>query len=88
MIRIFAKIKNAQGGGNRFLMPVSLRYVKILAQEGIDWKGIHVIDAFSIVYSINIDMAKRVLRDIATKRMQEAGISEIVNASNADFDAL
>ena len=87
MIALYRKI-NLRQGTDRFLMPKSLHYIKILAEQGIDWKGLHIIDAFSLVCSIRIDHARTYLRMESKNKMQAAGISAIARATEKDFDAL
>lgn len=79
---------NLHSNAKRFPMPLSLQYIKELAEAGIDWKPLHVIDAFSLVCSLRIDACNKLLEQRARERMSEAGVKEIVPASEADFDAL
>ena len=69
-------------------MPLSLRYIKELAASGIDWRGLHVIDVFSLVCSLRIDTAREYLRRQAQSRMENAGIKSISRATASDLDAL
>lgn len=69
-------------------MPLSLQYIKELAEAGIDWQPLHVVDAFSLVCSLRIEMCRKLLTQRARSRMDAAGVKEIVPASEADFDAL
>lgn len=71
-----------------FPMPKSLVYIKELAAAGVDWKGLHLIDLTSLIYSIYLDRARQRLEYDRQKRMQEKGYKSITNASEADFDAL
>ena len=72
----------------QFSMPLSLRYIKELAAASIDYKGLHIIDLTSIVYSIRIDNAKQKLEMDRQKRMSERGIKNVRQATEADFNAL
>lgn len=69
-------------------MPKSLEYIKILGENGISWKDLHVTDAFSLVCSIRADAARKYLRYKAHERMSKAGVRNISVAGQADFDAL
>ena len=79
---------NLQSNAKFFPMPLSLQYIKELSEVGIDWKGVHVIDAFSLVCSIRLDACKKILARRSRERMDAAGIKEIAPASETDFDAL
>ena len=79
---------NLHSNAKRFPMPISLQYIKELGEKGIDWKGLHVIDVFSLVYSIRIDNCKKILSDKATARMSAAGVQAIMPASESDFESL
>ena len=87
MIEIYQKIK-IDIPQRRHSMPLSLRYIKELASVGIDWKGLHIIDITSLIYSIRIDNARQKLEMDRQKRMSERGIKEVRKATAADFDAL
>lgn len=69
-------------------MPLSLQYIKELAAAGIAWQPLHIIDAFSLVCALRIEMCKKILERRARERMDAEGIKEIVPASEEDFDAL
>lgn len=69
-------------------MPLSLQYIKELSEAGIDWRPLHVIDAFSLVYSLRIDACRKYLDRISKERMNAAGVSSISPATEEDFDAL
>lgn len=86
MVAIYEKIDNKEKP--QFTMPLSLRIIKESASAGIDWKGLHIADLFSIIYSIRIDNAKRYLEEQRQKKMQDKGIQEIRKASVEDFDKL
>lgn len=86
MVKIFEKIKNTETP--QFTMPLSLRIIKESSQVGIDWKYLHIIDLFSIIYSIRIDNAKQYLEQQRQKRMNEKGIQSISKATEEDFDKL
>ena len=86
MINIFNKIKNNERP--QFSMPLSLRIIKESSEAGIDWKCLHMVDLFSIIYSIRIDNAKRYLEQQRQTKMHERGISEISKATEEDFDKL
>jgi hypothetical protein len=72
----------------QFTMPLSLRLIKETASEGIDWKGLHIADLYSIIYSIRIDKAKRYLEEKRRERLQQRGIAEVKQATAQDFDNL
>lgn len=84
----YQKVQDLPDMTNRHLMPLSLRYIKILSEAGIDWKGLHIIDAFSLVCSINISAGRRYLSEKARQRQVRAGVKRIAPASAADFEAL
>lgn len=86
MIQIFSKIKNSEKP--QFSMPLSLRIIKESANAGIDWKSLHMVDLFSIIYSIRIENAKQYLEHQRQKAMHDRGISEISKATEEDFDNL
>lgn len=86
MVKIFEKIKNTETP--QFTMPLSLRIIKESSQVGIDWKYLHIVDLFSIIYSIRIDNAKQYLEQQKQKRMSEKGIQSISKATEEDFDNL
>ena len=88
MITVFKKIRDLPKEGNRHLMPLSLRYIRILSEAGIDWRGIHIIDAFSLVCALNISAARQVLDAKNKERRAKAGIKEIRSATSEEFDAL
>mgnify|MGYP000884841252 CR=1 FL=1 len=85
LIEIYQKIK-VDIPKKQFSMPLSLRYIKELA--GIDWRGLHIIDLTSLVYSIRIDNARQKLEMDRQKKMSERGIKEIRQATESDFNAL
>ena len=85
MINVYKKFKEPRQSKNH-LMPLSLRYIKVLSAEGIPWQSLHVIDAFSIYCAICIDKARTYLRDKAKERMSRAGVSNISRATESDFD--
>ena len=86
MVKIFEKIKNTETP--QFTMPLSLRIIKESSQVGIDWKYLHIVDLFSIIYSIRIDNAREVLKYERSKKMQERGIESITSATEKDFNEL
>ena len=86
MVKTFEKIKNT--AKPQFTMPLSLRIIKESSQVGIDWKYLHIVDLFSIIYSIRIDNAKQYLEQQRQKRMSEKGIQSISKATEEDFDNL
>lgn len=69
-------------------MPISLQYIKELAEVGIDWQPLHVIDAFSLVCSLRIDACRKYLDKVSKERMNAVGVSSITSATEQDFDAL
>lgn len=86
--KVFERIGSNPFPKERHLMPLSLRTIKELGAAGIDWRKIHVIDAFSLVCSIRIDNAREWLRYRAQERMTKAGVKRVTPATQADFDAL
>lgn len=71
-----------------FSMPLSLRTIKEASANGIDWKSLHIIDLFSILYSIRIDRAVQYLNEQKRQKLQKRGISEVRKATEEDFDSL
>lgn len=69
-------------------MPLSLQYMKELGEAGIEWRGLHVIDAFSLVCSVRIDNCRKILSHQASERMSAAGVQAIMPASESDFESL
>lgn len=89
MVAIYAKIREpATEKPENHLMPLSLRYIKELAASGIEWRGLHMIDLFSLVCSLRIDTAREYLQKKAQSRMDNAGIKSISRATASDLDAL
>lgn len=89
MVAVYQKIREPSiKTSENHLMPLSLRYIKELAASGIDWRGLHVIDVFSLVCSLRIDTAREYLRRQAQSRMENAGIKSISRATASDLDAL
>ena len=86
MIRLYEKIQEKETP--QFSMPLSLRIIKELGQNGIDYKGIHLTDVLSIFYSLKIDSAKQYLKNKRQEEMQKRGISTITKATEQDFDNL
>lgn len=86
-MEIYRKIpsRNTQ---KHHLMPFSLRCIKELAAEGIDWRGLHLVDAMSVICAIRIEAARKYLDAKAREKMNAAGIKEIIPATSADFDNL
>ncbi len=86
MLELFKRygVKEQKG----FLMPRGLRYIKALAEAGIDWRGLHMIDAVSLYCALKIEDAKNYLRARAQERMLRAGVRRISPATEAEFDAL
>lgn len=72
----------------KFSMPLSLRLIKECSAANIDWRGIHIIDLISIIYSLRIDSANDYLFQRNQQRMQEQGIASIRPATQEDFDSL
>ena len=72
----------------QFSMPLSLRIIKMLGKEGIDYKGLHLVDVISLYYSIMIDKANEYLQYKQKEKLQKRGISEVRPASVDDFDKL
>lgn len=86
MIKTFEKIKNVDKP--QFSMPLSLRLIRECSQNNIDWKCLHIVDLFSIIYSIRIDNAKQYLEQQRQQAMHEKGIKSITKATEQDFDNL
>lgn len=72
----------------RFSMPLSLEIIKECAEYKIDYKGLHIADLFSIIYSIRIDNANRYLEQQKQEKLNRRGISNIQQANQDDFDRL
>ncbi len=70
------------------LMPFSLRCIKELAAAGVDWRGLHIVDALSLICGIRIENANAYLETKAKEKMRAAGIKEIIPATSEDFDNL
>lgn len=87
LIEIYQKI-NVSIPKKQFSMPLSLKYIKELAAAGIDWRGLHIIDLTSLVYSLRIDTARQLLQYERQRKLQARGIKEIRQATQADFEAL
>lgn len=86
MIQTFKKIKNVEKP--QFSMPLSLQLIKESASCGIDYKSLHIIDLYSIIYSIRIDNAKQYLEHERQQKLSKRGISSIQQATEEDFDKL
>lgn len=69
-------------------MPLSLRYIKELSASSINYKGLHIIDLTSLVYSLRIDNAMQYLENERQSKMSKRGIAEYRQATEADFNAL
>lgn len=87
MLKLFARIRSSDSFKS-FSMPLSLRYIKELSSAGVDYKGLHIIDVFSLVYSIWCDRARQKLEVDRQQNMSARGIKSITPATAADFDAL
>lgn len=87
MIDTYKKIK-VGGQKRQFSMPLSLRYIKELSAAKIDYKGLHIIDLTSLVYSLRIDSAMQYLENERQSKMSKRGIAEYRQATEADFNAL
>lgn len=87
-MRVYKKIPDSLAVKSQFSMPLSLRLIKESGQNNIDWKQLHIIDLYSILYSIRIDKANEWLRNQRQIKMQEKGISSITQATKEDFDKL
>lgn len=86
MIKTFEKIKDVEQP--QFSMPLSLRIIKECSQNSIDWKCLHIIDLFSIIYSIRIDNAKQYLKQKKQEMLNKRGIKSVTKATEEDFDRL
>ena len=80
-------ISEREERNKRHLMPTSLRYIKILS-AGIYWRDLHIIDAFSLVCSLNIDAARQHLKSKTREKMTKSGVKNIIPAGKSDFYAL
>ncbi len=87
MIGVYKKI-NINTPKRQFSMPLSLRYIKELSAARIDYKGLHIIDLTSLVYSLRIDSAMQYLENERQSKMSKRGIAEYRPATEADFNAL
>ena len=72
----------------KFSMPLSLRIIKELAANGIDWKGLHIVDVLSLFYSLQIDKGVQYLEAKRHSDMKKRGIDSISKATESDFDNL
>lgn len=86
MIKVFEKLP--QQPKPKFSMPLSLRLIKESAVNNIDWKVLHIVDLYSILYSIRIDNANKYLENQRKEKLSQRGISEISKATEEDFDKL
>ena len=86
MIEIYKKLP--EGDSPKFLMPLSLRLIKESAENNIDWRTLHLVDLFSIIYAIRIDKARTYLKQKQQERWAKNGISEVRKATEEDFDSL
>lgn len=87
-MRVYNKIPDSLKIKPQFSMPLSLRYIKESGQYNIDWKSLHIIDLYSIIYSIRIDNANNWLKQQRQLKMQERGVSSINQATKEDFENL
>lgn len=87
---LIAMYKNIQENTQqqRFSMPTSLRYMKELAKVGLDWRGVHLIDLTSIIYSLRIDDLNRYLERRRHEQLAKRGIQDMRQATETDFNAL
>lgn len=69
-------------------MPLSLRIIKECAEVGLDWKPLHIIDLYSIIYSIRISNAEQYLEHKRKEKMSKLGIANIKKADIDDFNNL
>ena len=69
-------------------MPLSLRIIKECTEYKLDWRGIHIIDLFSILFSIRIDNVERYLKNEKQRQLNARGYDQIQLASQNDFDSL
>ena len=83
---IYKKIPNVEK--KQFSMPLSLEIIKESAAAKLDWKGLHIADLFSIIYSIRIDNAKQWLAHQKQEKLTKKGIAKIESATAQDFDNL
>lgn len=69
-------------------MPLSLRIIKELSANGIDWKNIHFADILSLYYSLQIDKGIQFLEAKRQSNMRQRGIDSVSRATESDFDNL
>lgn len=86
MIKLYSSIKSTTK--EQFSMPLSLRIIKTLSKEGIECYNLHLIDLFSIFYSIRIDIVRQYLQEKQQEKLQKRGIESIQQATGSDFDKL
>ena len=86
MNEIYKKIPNIEK--SQFSMPTSLKIIKESSSAGIDWKYLHIVDLFSIIYSIRIDNAKQWLAHQRQEKLAKMGITKIESANAQDFENL
>nr|DAH53915.1 MAG TPA: hypothetical protein [Caudoviricetes sp.] len=85
---LYKRLRDVSEQRSGHLMPLSLRYIKILSEAGINWKDLHIIDAFSMVCAINIDKWRLYFMERAKQKMGKQGIKQICRATESDFEAL
>lgn len=86
MISVYEKIDEKVTP--RFSMPLSLRIIKELAANGIDWRNLHFADVLSLFYSLQIDRGIQFLEAKRQSDMRKRGIDSISKATESDFDNL
>lgn len=86
MIKLYSGIKSVQR--EQFSMPLSLRIIRTLSEKCIDCYRPHIIDLFSMFYSVRIDIARQYIQEQKQRKLQKRGIESIQTASESDFDKL
>ena len=87
MAELYQRIGESAPRG-RHLMPLSLRMIKTLGEAGIDWRGLHVVDACSMVCAGHIDRARGYLLAKQQEKKQKTGGRRVTPATAGEFDAL
>lgn len=71
-----------------FSMPLGLRTIKECARFGVEWRGIHIVDLFSLIYSYRIDTFNERIKEKRKAELSKRGIRSVKRASETDFDSL
>ena len=86
MVKVFEKLPKSEKP--QFSMPLGLRLIKECSSYGIDYKHLHIVDLFSIIYSIRIDNANNYLENQRQQKLSQRGIKSVTKATDEDFDNL